>query len=135
MIFRQYGSTYHSVETNFDSKARTEVGFRRDRRVEIPTAEFEERYEKVGTHELEADAEGYVHDEVEQAALDALEADLAEILDGLGEREILVVESHGTDQAKTRAVQKNVVLEGENRLHFTVRVDPPLRLGVYRERG
>lgn len=135
MIFRRYGTSYHSVQPDFDSKALTEVTFRRDRRVTIATEEFEARYEKLRSHELQATAEGYVHDEVEQVALDELEAELSEVLAGLGEGDVLVVESEGVDQAKTRAVQKNVILQGENRLHFTVRIDPPLRVGVYRERG
>lgn len=135
MIFRQYGTAYHSVEPDFDSKALSEVGFRRNRQVQIPTEEFDARYERVAGHELEATAEGWVHDHVEQAALDDLESDLADIVAELGENEVLVVESGGVEQAKTRAVQKNMVVEGENRLHFTVRVDPPLRLGVFRERG
>lgn len=135
MILRRYGVAYHSVVTNFDSKALTEIGFRRDGRVQIPAEEFEARYEKVQTHELEATAEGHVHDHVEQTALDRLEADLEAILADLGDDEVAVVESEGVDQAKTRAVQKNVILKGENRLHFTVRVEPPLRIGAYRDRG
>lgn len=133
MIFRRYGTAYQSVEPDFDSRALSEVGFRRDRQVRIPTEDFDSRYERVTAHELEATAEGWVHDEVEQAALDDLASALAAVLDDLHDGEVLVVESEGVDQAKTRAVQKNVVVEGENRLHFTVRVDPPLRVGVYRE--
>lgn len=136
MIFRRYGTTLHSVETNFDSRALTEIGFRRDRGSQIPVEDFESSYEKVEEHELAATAQGDVHDEVEQAVLAKLESALTALLEGLDDDSILVVESEqGVDHPKTRASQKNVVVEGQNRLHFTVRVDPPLRIGIYRARG
>jgi hypothetical protein len=54
----------------------------------------------------------------------------------LDEGEVLVVENQeGEDYPKTRDTKKNVVVDGENRLYFYWRIDPPLRLGVYRTRG
>lgn len=134
MLFKRYGRTVESVETNFDSKALTEIGFRRDRRTSIDWDTFESDYELVETHELSAEAEGDVHDEVEQDMLDDLESQLETLLDSLQEDEILLVQSEqGVDHPKTRAEQKNVIVEGENRLYFYVRMRPPLRLGRYRK--
>lgn len=135
MILRRYGAAFHSVQLNFDSRALTEVGFRRDGETQVPTDEFEARYEKVEGHELEATAEGHVHDEVERELLGTLESRIQEILSGLDDDEILVVESQqGPEYPRTRARQRNVHVEGENRLHFTVWIDPPLRVAVYRRR-
>ena len=48
MIYRQYGTAYHSVELNFDSKALNEIGFRRDREATLPTEELD-AFETVDT--------------------------------------------------------------------------------------
>lgn len=134
MILRRYGNAFHSVETAFESHALNEVGFRRDREHSIPADDFERDYTSVSTHELSAKGEGDVQGEAEQALLDDLLEQLQEIVDGLGEDEVVVVESEqGVDWPKTRQDQKNVIVEGENRLYFHVRVDPPLRVGVYRK--
>ena len=37
MILKQYGTTYQSVETNFNPRALTEIAFRRDRAFSIAT--------------------------------------------------------------------------------------------------
>jgi len=133
MILRRYGNSVQSVETHFESKALTEIGFRRDHRFAVPAEEFAESYELVETHDLTASAEGSVQDETEQSLLRDLEEQLAGIEAGLGEGEVLLVESEqGTDYPKTRSEQKNVIVDGENRLHFRIRVDPPLRIGRYR---
>lgn len=136
MLLRRYGTRYQSVELNFDSNALNEVAFRRDHRVTHAADDFDEAYALVGEHALEAEADGSVHTEVETAALDDLEAQVMALLAGLGDGEVAVVESEpGVDYPKTRQDTRNVVVEGENRLHFTVHVSPPLRIGVYRRRA
>ena len=52
MILRRYGTSYQSVDLNFDSKALNEVGFRRNRVRSIATEEFESSYVLVETHQL-----------------------------------------------------------------------------------
>ena len=135
MIFKRYGTTYQSVETHFDSKALNEVGFRRDRRDSMPAEDFERAFERAAVHELSAEAEGDVQDHTEQELLDRLKARLDEVHDALAEGEVLVVENgDGHDWPKTRQQTRNVVIEGENRLHFTYGLSPSLRVGVYRPR-
>jgi hypothetical protein len=135
VILRRYGTAFHEVEPNFDARALTEIGFRRMRGEGIPSDRFDDDFERISGHDLGATAEGSVHDEVERVVLERLEARLTEIRASLGPKEVLVVESgQGAEAAKTRAVQRSVVEGGENRLHFTIRVDPPLRVGVYRRR-
>lgn len=132
MLLRRYGSRLQSVELNFDSKALNEIGFRRDHQTALDAVEFEAGYTPVGEHAFATDAEGDVHGEVEQAALDELEARIRELVDGLPEDHVVVVENDQGSWPKTRQSTSNVVVEGENRLHFRVHIDPPLRLGVYR---
>ncbi len=74
MILRRYGNTLQSVDTDFDSKALSEVGFRRDREFSISADEFEETYAEVETHEISAETEGAVQDETQQRLLDEMEA-------------------------------------------------------------
>jgi hypothetical protein len=132
MILRRYGRSMQSVEPNFDSKALTEVGFRRDHASSIPVEEFEAEYRQVDTHELSARTEGGVHDEVESALLADLVGQLEALEGALGEAEVLVLlNEQGVDYPKTRSEQKNVIVEGENRLYFYVSVDPPLRIGRF----
>lgn len=134
MILRRYGSTVHSVVPNFDSKALTEIGFRRDNEHSQPADEFHAVHERVGGHDLVGSHEGLVQDEVEQVVLVDLERRLRQIESDLAEHEVLLVESEqGVDYPKTRTQTKTVVIEGENKLHFTTTVHPPLRVGVYRK--
>lgn len=134
MILKRYGSSVQSVELNFESKALTEIGFRRDRVFSLPLERFEEEYARLEAHELTAGSEGDVQDEVEQVLLGDLERQIRALEEGLGEDEVLLVESEqGVDYPKTRTDQRNVIVEGENRLHFIIRVDPPLRVGRYRK--
>ena len=136
MILKQYGTSFQSVEPNFNSRALTEIAFRRDRAFSVPVEEFEASYEKVEEHSLTAETEGDVHDEAESALMRELETRLGELLNVLNEGEVLVVESQEKeDHPKTRDRKKNVVVDGENRLYFYWWVDPPLRLGVYRKKG
>lgn len=136
MIFKRYGTSYQSVDPNFESKALNEIGFRRDREKVISVEEFEQAYEHVSTHGLDAHAEGPVQDHTEQLLLDRLEARMLELEAGLDSDHVLVVENaDGHDWPKTRQEIRNVVEEGENKLHFTYTVSPELRIGVYRRRG
>jgi UDP-N-acetyl-D-mannosaminuronate dehydrogenase len=122
-----------SVELNFDSKALNEVSFRRDHQLVVDRDEFLASHARIEGHALTAEAEGDVHDEVEQEALRQLEAQVHSILDGLAEGDVVLVESEqGGTYPKTRQTTRNVIREGENRLHFRVHIDPPLALGVYR---
>ena len=76
-----------------------------------------------------------MQDAVESAMLELLLAQLLEIERDLAENEFVLVESEqGTDYPKTRTRQKNVVVEGENRLHFYSSVSPPLKVAVFRAR-
>lgn len=135
MIFRRYGNAYQSVELNFDSKALNEVGFRRDRTESIPADDLD-TFEKGTTHQLVAEAEGSVQDETEQLLLQRLAEQIHAIDRNLGPDEILVVDNdQGNDWPKTRQQTKNVIVGGENRLHFTYTIDPPLRATVWRRGG
>ena len=136
MILRRYGNSVQSVEPHFDSKALTEISFRRDRKTSHIAEGFFASHERLRSHELAATAEGYVQDEVEQLLLADLEGQLRGLGQGLSEGELLLVESEqGVDYPKTHTAQKTVVREGENRLHFTISVRPPLRMAVYRKVG
>jgi hypothetical protein len=133
MIFRRYGTSFQSVETNFDSKALNEIGFRRSNEESIPADGFDEAYPVVTSHELMAEAEGEEQDRTEAVLLERLLARLKELDGALGGGEILVVENdQGHDWPKTKQTISNVVVEGENRLHFHYTVAPPLKVTVRR---
>lgn len=133
MIFRRYGSAYESVDPKFESTALNEIGFRRDGEMSVPADEFDSTHELLSTHELTAEAEGPVQDHTEQLLLDRLEGRLFELEGGLEPNCVLVVENaSGPDYPKTRQKTRNVIAEGENRLHFIYTVAPALRMGVYR---
>lgn len=132
MILRQYGTSYQSVETNFNSTAMTEVGFRRDREFTISVEDFENGYEKVSESELVAEASGSVQGEVEEEVLSKLEASLRAAADGLEEGHVLVVLNDRDDQPKTRERRETVAVAGETRFQFNWWIDPPLRVAVFR---
>lgn len=135
MIFRRYGTAVHSVDPNFESKSLNEIGFRRDGERQHTAEEFEASYEHLVTHDLRAEAEGSVQDHTEQLLLDRLEARLLELEAGLDPDCVLVIENKdGPDYPKTKQQTRNVVIEGENRLHFIYTIAPMLRAGVYRKR-
>ena len=135
MILRRYGTTIQSVETNFDSKAFTEIGFRRDHAFSAPVDDFLARHERISGHLLEAESEGSVQDEVESAMLQRLLDQLLSLDGELAEDEFVFVESEpGRDYPRTRTQQKNVVVDGENRLYFYSSVSPPLKVAVFRVR-
>lgn len=132
MILRRYGTTVQSVDLNFDPHALSEVGFRRDHSFSMGAEEFEDAYEKVEERELAATAESLVQDEAETALLDELEELVRALESDLEEDQVLLVENTADDYPKTRDEKKDVIVEGKNRLHFSWRVEPPLRLGIYR---
>ena len=136
MIVKRYGTSVQSVDPNFESKALNEIGFRRDREWSLPVEQFDAEYEHLTTHELSAEAEGPVQDHTEQLLLDRLEERLLELEAGLERECVLLVENgDGPDYPKTRQQMRNVVVEGENRLHFEYTVAPMLRIGIYRKRA
>ena len=92
-------------------------------------------HERVSGHLLEAESEGDVQDEVESVMLERLLDQLLSIDGDLAENEFVLVESEpGRDYPKTRTQQKNVVVNGENRLYFYSSVSPPLKVAVFRAR-
>ena len=133
MVFRLYGTSFHSVELNFDSKALNEVGFRRDHQRSIGVDVFRSEYELVETREIAAEAQGDVQDQTEQQLLDKLERAVDALSSDLEKGEVLVIENEqGRDYPKTKQQTSNVILDGENRLHFFYTVAPPLRIARYR---
>ena len=131
MIFRRYGNSVQSVAVDFDSKALTEIRFRRDNEVAHDADEFA-KWQRVRGHELDGKAEGWVQDEVEQMLLEDLEAQLRTVEGGLAPDELLLIESEpGTDYPKTVTQQKTVNVDGENKFRFTSTLRPPLRVGIY----
>lgn len=136
MILKRYGTSYQSVEPNFESKALNEVGFRRDRKATVPVDDLDSGYDLAASHDLVSEAQGDVQDHTEQLLLDRLLEQVKALQAGLGPGELLVVlNGDGGDWPRTRQAMTNVVVAGENRLHFSYSVAPPLRLGVYRPRG
>lgn len=136
MILSRYGQNYQSVELNFDSKAMTEIGFRRDHALTIPVEEFREGYERLEEAEFAPRSEGRVQDETEQDLLDELEREIRARLDALEPDQVLLVENEkGVDYPKTKHETRVIVERGENRLVFTAWVAPALRIGTYRKRG
>ena len=132
MIFKRYGTSYQSVDPNFQATALTEVGFRRDRERTISEEELAAEYQRHTTHELLAEADGMVQDHTEQLLLDRLESKLFELEATLDTHHILVIENDsGRDWPKPRQRIRNVVVEGENRLYFEYTISPPLRMTVY----
>jgi hypothetical protein len=115
----------------------TEIAFQRTTDFSISAEEFAAQYEQVEERALVAAAEGDVKIEAEQAVLDDLLAQIAELKAGLGAGMLILVESQpGRDHPKLRDHTTVRVVGGlENRLYFTWTVEPPLRLGVYRRRG
>lgn len=134
MILKRYGTRLHSVRPDFDSRALTEIGFRRDRRLSLGAADFEEEYEAVETVELSADADGPVHDRAEQKLLRNLEQALLRVEADAGEGLVVIESAQGVDYPKTRDRKQNQIREGRNRLYFHWTVDPPLRVSVFRRR-
>jgi hypothetical protein len=101
----------------------------------MPWPEFEQGYERTAPHELVASAEGSVQSEAEEKLLADLRSQIDALEAGLGEGEVLFVESElGKDYPKMREKVSNVVVGTENKLYFNRTIDPPLRVGVYAPR-
>ena len=133
MILRRYGTSVQSVDLNFDSRALSEIGFRRNKEHSEPVDAFMVRCERVSGHDFSGQADGSVQSEVERRLLKDMESEILRIHGGLGLDEVLLIESEqGIDYPKTRT--RTVIVDGENRLRFTASVHPPLRVGVYRKR-
>jgi hypothetical protein len=136
MLLRRLGSTFHSVTPTFDSRALSEISFRKNGTYSVPAEEFEQLYRKVSEEAIGGEAEGSVQSAVEDELLRRLEADVADRLSRLPDDEVLVVENEqGVDYPKVRDKKRGTIVQGENRLHFEWRIDPPLRLGHYRRAG
>ena len=131
MILKRYGNSFHSVSTDFDSRAMTEIGFRRDRVSSIPVEEFEAGYERVEQRAMTAETAGEVQDEAEQALLSDLLAQVEAFASELNEGEYLVLDNDADDYPKTRDEKKPVIVDGQNQIHFVWRVDPPLRMSRF----
>ena len=133
MILRRYGRNYLSVTPNFDSRAMTEIGFRRDGEVSLEADEFGDRYEAVSNSDLSPHAAGDVQGEVEDELLKQLSEQLSALENGLEDGHVLVVENEqGVDHPKTRGKQGSDASGPDTRLTFEYTVDPPLRIGIYR---
>ena len=136
MIYRRYGTSYQSVDVDFDAKALNDIGFRRNRANAIPVGDFDRDYERIEIVELSTEAGGDVQTEAKQLLLDRLRAELADVEGRVPEGGLIVIENEsGHDYPKTRQQTKNVVEEGENRLWFDYTMEPALRVAVHRRRG
>jgi hypothetical protein len=136
MLCREYGSSYQSVDIGFDARALNDIGFRRNRELSVPEAEFPDLYAKVDSIEVQTEADGPVQYETKQVLSDRLRAKVEELLARLPEGGVLVVENElGHDYPKTRQLTKNGIEDGENRLHFEYTMEPPLRLTLFRPRA
>ncbi len=135
MILKRYGSKLHSVQPDFDSRALTEIGFRRDRTRSVGAEEFAREYEAVENLALTADAEGPVHDRAERELLLGLERELRRVEADAGDGVVVVETAQGVDYPKTRDRKRNQIREGRNRLYFHWTIDPPLRVTVFRPRA
>jgi hypothetical protein len=136
MLCREYRSSYQSVDIGFDARALNDIGFRRNRELSVPEAEFPDLYAKVDSIEVQTEADGPVQYETKQVLSDRLRAKVEELLARLPEGGVLVVENElGHDYPKTRQLTKNGIEDGENRLHFEYTMEPPLRLTLFRPRA
>ena len=134
MILRKYGTTVHSVDPNFDSRAMNEIGFQKNGKLSLSTEEFQQKYSRRTIYELSASADGLVQHEAEDKVLASLREQLQKLVAGLEPGSVLFVESEqGKDYPKTREKQRTIVVGNENKLHFERTIDPPLRIGVYAE--
>ena len=100
MILRRYGTNMQSVETNFDSKAFTEIGFRRDHAYSSLADEFLDGHERISEHLLEAESEGDVQDEVESAMLQRLLDQLLKIDGDLADTPVRVYSGGPVDSGQ-----------------------------------
>jgi hypothetical protein len=135
MILKRYGNQLHSVRPNFDARAMNEIGFQRDHEFSIPADEFAEKFTRIDEKHFTGQGAGMVQQDAEEAALAQLRADLDACTGGLASGCVVVVESEqGQNYPKMREKVTNLVIEGENKLHFERTIDPPLRIGIYEPR-
>lgn len=134
MILKRFGSQLHSVEPHFDARALNEIAFSRSNEHSVPANEFEQLYEPVRTHEITATAQGMVQTDAEQATLAVLLEQLNELRQNHSDAVLVVENEAGRDYPKLREHVVNLIVEGENKLEFHRRVDPPLRIGIYKLR-
>ena len=136
MILRRFGTSVQSVKPNFDSKAFTEIGFRRDHAYSSLADDFLDRHERISEHLLDAESEGNVQDEVESAMLEKLLGQLEKLDADLAEGEFILIENErGQNYPRTHTRLKNVVVDGDNRLYFYSGVAPPLKATVFKARS
>lgn len=135
MIVKRFGKKVESVRADFDSRAMTEIGFRRDDEYSEPAETFFEAYEKRELHELTAATEGDVQSETEEKLLESLLEQLHAADKSTQDGGVLFIESEaGVDYPKTRHTQTTLVVNGANRLYFRFTIEPPLRVAVYHKR-
>jgi hypothetical protein len=136
MLLRRYGTSLQSVVTDFDSNALSEIGFRRDRKFSIAADAFGKEYEQVREESVASESDGPVQTEAETLLLERLEQKIGGLVNALGPGEVLVVESEqGVDYPKARDRKEGIIVDGENRIYFHWRVEPPLRVGIYRRKN
>jgi len=136
MLLRRYGNALQSVDVDFDSNAINEIGFRRNREFSVPLETWKKEYEKVREDSLTSESDGLVQTEAEALLLERLREKIGALLAGLAEGEIPLIESEqGVDYPKARDRKEGILVEGENRIHFHWRVEPPLRIGIYRRKS
>lgn len=136
MILRRYGSSYQSVDMDFDAKALNEFAFRRNRQESIPADDFEASFGTVQRVELSESAEGPVQYEALQSMLDKVREGVEDVVARLEAGQVLVIDNEqGHDYPKPRQHTRNVIEEGENRLHFEYTMHPPLRVSVWQPAG
>lgn len=131
MIIRRYGNRFHSVVIDFDPAAMTEVGFRKDGKLEWEAGEFMDGYKMVREEEISAEATDPVQAMAERAMLDALEEKFNAVHAGLDEGQYLSIESRtGVDHPRTRHQRSKM---GDQK--FTYSLSHPLRLGVWEKKA
>lgn len=133
MLLRRYGKKIQSVEPNFQPNALTEIAFTRTDDFHEEADAFQEQWQLAASHEVSGSTDGDVKTEVERALLEDLLGQIDAVVAEASDGEVVLVENAlGQDHPKLRDATKGRVVEGQNRLHFTYTVDPPIRLGVYR---
>ncbi len=136
MIVRRFGASVGAVVADFHATAFNEISFMPRPGFSLAWEEFETGWQRVGELLLDSESEGHVKLEAEEALLDLLAHRLAHAERELGPDELLLLESRpGHDYPRTHEHTETLVEDGRNRLHFYYRIDPPLKLGVYRKRA
>lgn len=134
-LLRRFGGRLRGVEPRFDARALNEIGFQAVGTADEASEGFDARMVLVREALVDAASDGPVQSDAEALLLDRLRASLDALLADLAEGEVAVVENQpGVDWPKTRERRKDVIVDGENRFHFHWRVDPPLRILIYRGR-